>query len=109
MKTGDSVIYADSQGVEHLAHLDAVVGTGPSLYKVVDLTYGEGQHRKSVPHQLDAGRRAYWREMGPGVVTPIEVPADGAERETELEPGAVPGGIADGGASHPPDAVELGE
>jgi len=82
MRAGQTVTYVDSSGREHRAMVTAVVGTGESLYKRVDLTFtdarGERQSRENVGHERDAsGRAVFWREGMPA--TPPTAADDGHE------------------------------
>jgi hypothetical protein len=64
VRTGDAVTYRDSLGVAHVATVAAVVGSGASRYKVLDLSYWvEGVHatQAGVPHVGDAVQGGdYW-------------------------------------------------
>lgn len=69
MRAGQAVTFIDPDGGEHPARVHAVVGTGASFFKVLDLVIGEGAVALTVPHEKDGepGRSA-WREGEPAMV-----------------------------------------
>ena len=73
MRAGDAVLYAEAPGVLVEAQVTALVGTGESLHKVLDLT-AKGRAVFAVPHVRDCRVTAgYWcqehAEMRPVEVT----------------------------------------
>lgn len=62
MKINDSVTYVAPDGVEQLAVVTAVLGSGPSRCKILDLRVGEATEVRDVRHQWDAGDfEPHWR------------------------------------------------
>jgi hypothetical protein len=58
MRAGDVVWYVDGHPAE--AKVLAVVGSGPSGYKQVDLVTAVGQEHRAVPHVRDRNGMGYW-------------------------------------------------
>ena len=62
MRTGKRVWYV-SRGAAREATVSAVVGSGPSGYKTLDLTCEDKTH-KAVAHENDATGKTFWMEYG---------------------------------------------
>ena len=61
MKVGQSVSYVDPHGRPHSAVITAVVGSGWSGFKLLDLEVGHSKAR-SVPHESDQeSGKGFWQ------------------------------------------------
>lgn len=92
MRTGQTVGYIDASGERHTAEITAVVGTGPSLFKRLDLRYradGEDVELEDVPHENDAeGGEGFWLEKGVQRREPVAAPtAEPRKAPTAKRPG----------------------
>lgn len=83
MRINDRVIYVDSRGETHAASVTAVVDTGASGAKVLDLKVG-GHAKNNVAHERDHVKpEAYWRLPSKGEPLPDDrAPTD--EQPPEL-------------------------
>ena len=82
MKRGSAVFYVDGAGRSCPATVSAVVGTGGSGYKVLDLLLADGRDKTGVPYQADA-TGAYWAFEAPA---PKPEPEPVSEAEPEYKP-----------------------
>lgn len=61
MKNGDRVTFVDAKGKRQRAHVEQVVGTGISYFKVLNLRVGKDQLYENVPNVRDAQEgEAHW-------------------------------------------------
>ena len=70
MRVGDAVTYVDAAGHVVPARVAAVVGSGPSGYKVLDLLTARSETVPGVLHVGDAPHGPCWRREGDPLPTP---------------------------------------
>jgi len=74
MRVGDLVTYVDVAGHAVPARVAAVVGSGPSGYKVLDLLTATSETVTGVLHVGDAPHGPCWRREGDPLPTPVVEP-----------------------------------
>ena len=93
MRAGTEVVYVDPRGEIYPATVTAVVGSGPSGFKLLALSYGDGKAVDQVRHQKDqptgAGYWSFERPERPPVrrFKRVPKPAAAKERNPEEETG----------------------